>query len=848
MDLKRNSLHWHSLTTEESLQQLNVDLKTGLSDAEVQSRLSQFGLNQIPDEKGLNLFQMILAQISDFMIIILIIAAIVAEIMGETGDAVAILVIIIVNAVVGVIQEHKAEEALGALKKMSTPQAIVLRNGYWKTVDSLELVPGDLVRVEAGNFLSADMRLIEVFSLKAEEASLTGESVPVEKSVKEIEVDTELAERKNMLYKGTVITYGHGLAIVTATGINTEFGKIAKLLKEEKRTQTPLQKRLSKFGKKLTWFLLLICLFVFLIGIYRGGTWLEMLMTSVSLAVAAIPEALPAVLTISLALGARRLVKKNALIQRLPAVETLGTVTYICADKTGTLTQNKMQVDKIWSSQEEKLHLAMFLNNDTEIGMEGQLIGDPTETSMFQFAIDNFGDNFSTSQLPRVGEIPFDSDVNRMTTVHHSDNHFKVFVKGALESVLPLCQKVPEDVECKALAMAKDGLRVLAFAGKETDSRGEDHTWEQELEFLGLVGLIDPPREESALAVRECKHAGITPVMITGDHPVTAKAIALRIGILDHEDEEVFTGKTLAELSDDQLKEKLKVVRVFSRATPEQKIRIVKALQESGQYVAMTGDGVNDAPSLKRADIGISMGITGTDVARKAAHMTLLDDNFATIVTAIREGRRIFDNIKKFIQFALIGNTGEVLTIFLAPFFGLKIPLLPIHILWVNLITDGLPGLAFSGEPEEEGIMDRPPRKSNEGFFDRKFIRQIFMYGTLIACLTLIGYVIGLRTDEAHAQTMAFTILTFSQMILVMEIRRTRATMFSKSFYSNPSMLIAVLSSLIFHLIILYIPFMQKFMKARPLNGEHILISVALILIVGVVFELEKLITRMRSS
>lgn len=838
---------FHSLSNAQTIKALKSSMN-GLSSSEVQKRLATFGKNEIPSEAGRSLFQMLLGQVSDFMIIILIFAAVTAGVMGEMADSIAILVIIIINAIVGVVQEYKAEEALGALKKMSNPLAMVKRERTWKAIDSLELVPGDLVKVEAGNYLAADLRIIESASLKIEEAALTGESVPVDKQSKEIPVDTVLAERTNMLYKGTIVTYGHGLGVVTATGLNTEFGKIAKLLKEEKRSKTPLQKRLEKFGKKLTWFLLAVCLVVFLIGMYRGGTWLEMLMTSVSLAVAAIPEALPAVLTISLALGARTLVKQNALIQRLPAVETLGTVTYICSDKTGTLTQNKMHVDEVWSPQHTDLIQGMFLNNDTERGANNSLIGDPTETSMYEYSLTKLGDERLKTDMARVGEVPFDSDIKRMTTVHKDGEGYRVIVKGALESVLPLCSDSVEEIEEKAHKMATSGLRVLAFAQKHTPECGREESWCKDLMFLGLVGLIDPPREESAQAVAECKAAGITPLMITGDHPITAMAIALRIGIIENDHEEVITGKRLDTYSDEKLIEKLKTVRVFSRATPEQKIRIVKILQDQGEYVAMTGDGVNDAPSLKRADIGIAMGITGTDVARKAAHMTLLDDNFATIVKAIREGRRIFDNIKKFIKFALIGNTGEVLTVFLAPFFSLKIPLLPIHILWVNLVTDGLPGLAFSKEPEEEGIMSRLPRSGKEGIFDRKFIRQILMYGTLIAGVTLIGYKLGVNVSEAHGQTMAFTILTFSQMILVLEIRRRRESLYSKSLFTNPSMLLAIALSLAIHLVILYVPSAQKFMKAVALDGNQILTSIGLISIIGVVIEVEKLIARMRSS
>lgn len=841
---------WFSQAPSQVVNAFESSLDKGLSLSEAETRLIKFGKNRIPIEKKTTLFSMILNQLSDFMIVILIFASILAGALGEIADSIAVLVIIVINACIGVIQEYKAEEALDALQKMTTPHSLVLRNGLWSEISSDDLVPGDIVKIEAGNVISADMRVLQGSSLKTEEAALTGESVSVEKSHSEINENTVLAERTSMVYKGTLVSYGHAIGIVTATGLNTEFGKIANLLKSEKRVATPLQRKMEIFGKKLTWFLLLICLLIFIFGVLRGETWIEMLMTSVSLAVAAIPEALPAVLTISLALGARTLVKRNALVQRLPAVETLGTVTYICSDKTGTLTENKMSVDEIWTLNlpEEKLISSMYMNNDTEIGENKRLIGEPTETSMFRYALDECKNSKNLNDFSRVGEIPFDSTVKRMTTVHQNtkDSSFQIIVKGALESILPLCDNIDPTIEKKAHSMASDGLRVLAFAIKSTKSKGSEADWNSGLSFLGLVGLIDPPRKESEDAVRECKNAGIIPLMITGDHPVTALAIAKRVGIVSADDTEVITGSELSTFSDDTLKDHLKKTRVFSRMTPEQKIRIVKILQEEGEYVAMTGDGVNDAPSLKRADIGIAMGITGTDVARKAAHMTLLDDNFSTIVKAIREGRRIFDNIKKFIKFALIGNSGEVLTIFLAPIFGLSIPLLPIHILWVNLITDGMPGLAFSKETEEEGIMSRKPRDVSGRVFDKKFIRQILMYGTLISAVTLIGYSMSLSKSEVHAQSVAFTILTFSQLILVLELRRKKESLFSKSFFSNPSMLFAVGLGFLFHFLILYIPVLNGFFKTVPLGKSDLILSFGLVSIIGFVFEIEKLINKLQ--
>jgi Ca2+-transporting ATPase len=748
-----------------------------------------------------------------------------------------------------------------------------LREGAIARVAAAELVPGDVVMLEAGSLVPADLRLMETALLKAEEAALTGESVSVEKHSRTlIEDQLPLADRKNMVYKGTTISYGRGTGVVTATGMKTELGKIASMLQDEKEVKTPLQKRLAAFGRKLALAVLVICAIVFGMGFLRGEPVLLMLLTAISLAVAAIPEALPAVITISLALGAKKLVSKNALVRKLPAVETLGSVTYICSDKTGTLTVNRMTVEDFFVNgnhlkandqsltQLDFLMKGLAVSNDVQQSGEGTLLGDPTEIALQEIA-EKTGYNKSELEisLPRLSEIPFDSERKCMTTLHKLPAGDVVsFTKGATDVMLEKAdtmwingELLPIDRNQLITAndeMAERGLRVLCIAMRRWDTLPDSVTCEIveiKLSILGLVGMMDPPREEVKEAVNLCKTAGIRPVMITGDHPVTARAIAERVGFLEPSDHDnVITGQELDRLSLAEFEEKVENIRVYARVAPEQKLKIVKALQDKGQFVAMTGDGVNDAPALKRADIGVAMGITGTDVSKEAAHMILLDDNFATIVRAVQEGRKIYDNIRKFIRYLLTTNSGEIWTLFLAPILGLPVPLLPIHLLWVNLVTDGLPALALSVEPAEGDVMKRPPRNPKESIFAHGLGLHAIWVGILMGVIVLSIQAWSLANVDAHWQTMVFTVLCLTQLGHVLAIRSERQSLFKMGLFSNKPLLGAVVLTFLLQMAIIYIPAMNRIFKTEPLTAGELLIAIAASSIVFFAVEIEKWIVR----
>jgi Ca2+-transporting ATPase len=857
---------WHALSVRDVAQQLTVDLETGLSADEAARRISQYGLNEIREQPPRSLWRMLFDQFTDFMILVLIGAAIISGVVGDPPDAIAIVVIVLLNGVIGFIQEYRAERAVAALKLLAASTARVKRDGHVIHLSALQLVPGDVVLLETGNVMPADLRLIETVHLKVDESPLTGESVPAEKRTAALhEAAMPLGDRANLGYKGTRVTYGRGSGLVVATGMQTELGRIASMLGREGAVKTPLQKRLAAFGQRLALAVLAICAIVFVVGVWRGEPVVLMFLTAVSLAVAAIPEALPAVVTVSLALGARRMVERNALIRRLPAVETLGSVTYICSDKTGTLTQNKMRVEQlIVSGQPESgstskqeswrwLMKALALSNDATRNKEGRIIGDPTEAALFQGAEDRgYGKTDLLVQAPRVAELPFDSDRKCMTTLHREGSEVVAFTKGAPEQVVALCDGQltgdarialdPAAILDRADLMAADGLRVLAVAYRtwpDLPAELTPDTVERGLTFLGLVGLMDPPREEAREAVALCKSAGITPVMITGDHPATARAIALRLGIIEN-DHSVLTGQELAKLQLDEYEARVEGIRVYARLSPEQKITIVKGLQDRGEFVAMTGDGVNDAPALQRADIGIAMGLAGTDVAREASHMILLDDNFSTIVTAVGEGRRIFDNIRKFIKYALSCNTAEVWTIFLAPFFGMPIPLLPIHILWINLVTDGLPGLALAVEPEEKGIMKRPPRPPRESIFSHGMWQDIIWVGLLMGGVTLFTQVWAYHTGHVHWQTMVFTVLTLSQMGNVLALRSERMSFFQLSPWTNLPLLGAVVLTVALQMATIYFPALNPIFKTDPLDFDELVLCLGLSSVVFIAVESEK--------
>jgi Ca2+-transporting ATPase len=860
---------WHCMTAEQAVGQLRSDTVTGLSRGEAAVRLGAHGPNALAEGRKRSLAGILLGQFRDFMILVLLAAALIAGLVGEPQDTIAILVIVLLNAIIGTVQEYRAERAVAALRRMAAPEARVRRNGELASIPAVELVPGDMVLLEAGDIVPADLRLVEAVDLQTDESTLTGEAHPVSKDIAALQdTDLPLGDRCNLVFKDTHVTRGRGAGVVVATGMATELGHIAGLLGAAGVVKTPLQERLTRFGRYLALAVLAICALVFAAGLLQGQPLALMFLTAVSLAVAAIPEALPAVVAVSLALGARKLSRHNALVRRLPAVETLGSVTVICADKTGTLTENRMKVELLHTADEQRdtlpvadsgepwqaLARALALNNDIS-EQDGKPSGEPTELALYLAARDaGFERKGVEEQLPRLAELPFDSERKRMTTLHRDGERVVAYSKGAPEVLLPLCTDRltaagVQALDAKAVLsqageLAERGYRVLAVAQRQFDAMPDDlEQVEQQLTLLGLVGLIDPPRPEAAQAVADCQQAGITPVMITGDHPGTAWAIAARLGIAA-DAECVITGQELARLSDDAFTRRVAHIRVYARVSPQQKLRIVKALQARGEFVAMTGDGVNDAPALKRAGIGVAMGDKGSDVAREAAGMVLLDDNFATIVRAVRSGRRIFDNIRKFIKDTMSSNSGEIWTLFLAPFMGLPVPLLPIHILWINLVTDGLPGLAFTAEPEEPGLMRREPRPPDESIFAHGMWQHILWVGLFVAGLSIAAMAWSLGRGDPYWQTVVFTVLTVSQLFHSLAVRAEQASLWRIGLLSNLPMLGAVLLAMVLQLLVIYLPALNQVFYTQPLPLPVLLGCLALSSLVLVAVEAEKALVR----
>ena len=892
---------WFNKTSQEVEKELKTDCQNGLSSNQVQENMKNYGLNELQEKKKDSLLKKFLEQFKDFSIIVLIIAAIVSGVVGVAQgegftDTIIILIVVLLNAVIGVAQESKAEKSLEALKKLSSHASKVIRNGKEQVIPARELVPGDLVIIETGDYIAADLRIIEAVNLKSQEASLTGESVPVEKITEKIDGnEIGIGDRKNMLFSSSLITYGRGKAIVVNTGMNTEVGKIAGMLDNAEKQETPLQQKLNDLGKTLGIACLAICAVIFVIGLLQGKEIIDMFMTAVSLAVAVIPEGLVAVSTIVLAIGVQKMVKKHAIVKKLPAVETLGSSTVICSDKTGTLTQNKMTVEKVFCDDElqdvkkvnttedfKKLVYNCMLCNDSRLLEDGQLAGDPTETALVDMAFKLDYGQAIYRENPRVEEVPFDSERKLMTTVNKKNGKYIVYTKGGVDELLKCCNSFLYKGEVRTSInnyakwirennekMAKDALRVLAFAYKELDhmpSKAEMKTIESDLTFIGMIGMIDPPRIEAKKAVEKCKKAGIKTVMITGDHKVTAVAIAKKLGILKDESE-ALTGTELEKMTDEELTKNVRKYSVYARVSPEHKVRIVKAWQENGEVVAMTGDGVNDSPALKTADIGCAMGKVGTEVAKEAADVILTDDNFATIVSAVEEGRRIYDNILKVIQFLLSCNVGEVIVLLLATLFAPQIGqwfgisditmiqvLLPIHILWINLVTDTFPALALAFDPANKDIMDRKPVKRNEGIFTKGRTFRIIYQGLMIGLLTLAAYLIGLGTTHTAidgltleqtkievGQTMAFIVLAFSELIHVFNIRDNKNSIFKTGILGNGVLILAILASALLMVVILFIPQLRTIFSIPILPSDNIIETIVLVLSPIIIVEIMKL-------
>ena len=857
-------MNFHTEPLSEVYSQLDTD-QWGLDPKKVEARREKYGLNELKQAKKKTNFQRFLDQFKDAMIIILLVAAAISFVIAcvegnpkEFFEPGLILLIVVLNAILGVMQESKAEKALEALKSMSAPHCRVIREGQEQVIESSQLVPGDIIRLEAGDFVPADARLIKSVNLKCEESALTGESVPSEKDASAvIEEKAPLGDRSNMIYSGCSVSYGTAMAVVTATGMDTEMGKIANLLSSEEEGQTPLQRKLAQLGKYLGFLALGVCAIIFVIGLISDLHPMEIFMTAVSLAVSAIPEGLPAIVTIVLSIGVQRMAKRNAVIRRLPAVETLGGASIICSDKTGTLTQNRMTLMKAYndqglyedisrenSSEIRKLLGYATLCCDGSIRFENgqvQHIGDPTETAIILAAHNNgLEQSELNKRYPRVAELPFDSDRKLMTTVNEIDGKLMVIVKGAFDMMTPRCIK--GDLE-KARKMNEEmsscALRVIAVAYKEIKELPKDlNTLEQDLIFMGLVGMIDPPRPECAEAVRTCLRAGIKPVMITGDHVVTASAIAKALGILQP-GQKAITGAQLDAMTDEELDAEVANISVYARVSPENKIRIVKAWQRKEQIVAMTGDGVNDAPALKAADIGCAMGITGTDVAKGAADMTLSDDNFATIVEAVKEGRGIYNNIKKVVGFLLGTNIGEVITVFFAMLLWRKTPLLSMQLLWINLVTDSLPAIALGMEPIEKGIMDEKPRPKKEGLFAHGLGIRVVLQGFMFGILSLLAYRIGENAaGEQGGQTMAFTVLALCQIVQAFNMRSDHS-LFKIGVFGNKTLNKAALISLALMVLVLFTP-VRKAFGLLLLPASMYFIALGLIFVPLVVMELAK--------
>lgn len=814
-------MSWHAKSHNESLTELKTDEHKGLTSSEARQRLSEYGPNRLKVKPSTPFIFLFLEQFKDFMIIVLLLAAVVSGLIGEVKDAALIMIILFLNATLGATQQYRASQAIAALKKMTVPQTLVLRDGEMKKIDSFDLVPGDIVMMEAGAYVPADVRVVSAFNLSVDESALTGESAPVEKCHdKTCRIESPVADRVNMAYSGTMVTYGRGKGVVVGTGMSTELGKIAEMISQEEGSATPLQVRFAELGKWLAIISLAICAVIFLAGLLRGEKILEMFLTSVSLAVAAIPEGLPAVIAISLSLGAYRLSQKRSIIRRLPAVETLGSTTVICSDKTGTLTQNLMTVKDLFLLNKDNRKLLLTcasLCNDAT-GKEG----DPTEKALVLAAEkEGLAKKGLELELPRIFEIPFDSQRKLMTTLHREkQGGFVAFMKGALEIVLSKTNlsEADRNVILKENERAVTaGQRVLGFAYRKLDNRPQVLE-EKDFEFIGLISMIDPPRPEVKAAIEKCRQAGIKSIMITGDHKLTALAIAKEIGLAENASQ-VLSGEELDQLSAEELRTKVKTVKVFARVSPEHKLKIVEALKLNGEIVAMTGDGVNDGPALKRSDIGIAMGQVGTDVARESADMVLTDDNFATIVDAVEEGRGIYENIRKFIRYMLSTNSGEVFTMFLSIVFRLPLPLLPIHLLWVNLVTDGLPAVALSAEPSEKGLMQKPPRPANQSILAGGLLVSMVSVGLLMAAgtLGLFYWYLGAEGID-KARTVAFTALSLFQMAHVLNCRSLDKSLFKIGWFSNLYLVGAIALTLALQAAVVYVPFFEFVFNAVPLS------------------------------
>ncbi len=915
---------WYKLSTDEVIDQVGADGEQGLSSAEAARRLETYGPNEIAERKGRTKWQILLEQFANILTLILIAAAVISIFLGDEIEAIVIMAIVILNGLLGFYQEYKAEQSMEALKRMSVPTVRVRRDGQLRQISARELVPGDIVLLETGNVVPADGRVLKSVNLRAMEAALTGESEAVDKQADLVfDSDRVIGDQRNMLFSGTIINYGHGEMVVTETGMDTELGHIADMIQSVVDDQTPLQQRLDSLGKILAVAAIVLVIVIFVIGVLGGNPVEEMLLTAVSLAVAAIPEALTAVVTIALSLGAQRMLRRQALIRQLPAVETLGSVSIICSDKTGTLTQNRMTVMAVDIANHhielaqpgddtarfdleplkelapgeqllptlDLLLVTGSLSNDAKLAVSEDrpgdyyAIGDPTEGALILAAAE-YGivkDDLDKA-FPRVAELPFDSVRKRMTTVHRSPNSLEdvpasldavwkrrltqepppyvAFTKGAIDGLMTLSDRVWVDGELVPLdddwharimeahdELASKGMRVLGAAIRPLDAQPdakEMKDLENNLILVGLYGMIDPPRPEVTDAVAICRTAGVRPVMITGDHPLTARHIAQQIGIT--ESDAFITGQELDSLSDEELVQVADEISVFARVSPEHKLRLIAMYQAEGNIVAMTGDGVNDAPALKKADIGVAMGITGTDVSKEASDMILLDDNFATIVAAVEEGRIVYDNIRKFIKYLLSCNTSEIAVMLIGPFLGLPLPLLPLQILWMNLVTDGLPALALGVEPAESDVMQRPPYSSEESIFGRGMATFIIVMGIVMSIIALGIGVWAYRSGDPAWQTLLFTTLIFAQIVLALEVRSEHDSLFTIGLFSNRAMIWAFLSTLLLQLAVIYVPFFQNIFATQPLSVRDIAIAFGASLSVLIFVEVWKIFMRRRDK